>query len=288
MDVENVTRCLRENRDAGSPESTTRVLMRAVLETRGSVLYGTLMLLLAVAPILWMGGTAEPFFRPLAVSYALALLASMVVGWTVTPALCMILLSNASLERRSSPLVVGLQRMYDAILSGMVRQGRAAVVVTILLAVAAVMITPRLHRSVLPVFHERNLVIDLRALPGTSLPEMTRIGGAVRRELQSTPGVRDVSAHIGRAVLGDQAVDVHSAQMWVTMDPAGTTTRRRPRSSTWWTAIPGSTTGSRPTCARRAKTWCRALRTRSSPACTARPRPACASTPSRCARRSAR
>jgi Cu/Ag efflux pump CusA len=220
MDVENVMRCLRENREAGTPETGTRVLMRAVLESRGSVLYGTFMLLLAVAPIFWMGGTAGPFFRPLAVSYALALLASLVVGWTVTPALCMILLSNASLERRSSPLVAGLQRMYDAILSGMVRQGRVATVVTILLAVAAVVITPRLQRSVLPNFKERNLVIDLRALPGTSLPEMTRLGGMVRHELRSIPGVRDVSAHIGRAVLGDQAVDVHSAQMWVTMDPA--------------------------------------------------------------------
>jgi CzcA family heavy metal efflux pump len=220
MDVENVMRCLRENREAGSPESATRVLMRAILETRGSVLYGTLMLLLAVAPILWMGGTAGAFFRPLAISYALALLASMVVGWTVTPALCVILLSNAALERRSSPLVAGLQRMYDAILSGMVRQGRAATVVTILLTVAAVVITPRLHRTVLPVFKERDLVIDLRALPGTSLPEMTRVGDAVRRELQSVPGVRDVSAHIGRAVLGDQAVDVHSAQLWLSMDHA--------------------------------------------------------------------
>ena len=49
---------------------------------------------------------------------------------------------------------------------------------------------------------------------------MTRISGRVSRELNSIPGVHDVSAHIGRAVLGDQAVDVHSAELWVSIDPS--------------------------------------------------------------------
>ena len=218
MDVDNVMRSLRESRADGSREPSNRIILRAVMESRGILVYGTLMLLLAVAPIFWIGGTAGPFFRPLAVSYALALLASMVVGWTVTPALCMILLANARVDR-ISPLVAGFQKMYDAILEPMLRRGRVATVLTILLAVAAIVVTPRLHRSVLPNFKERNLVIDLHALPGTSLPEMTRVGGAMRRELQSIPGVRDVSAHIGRAVMGDQAVDVHSAQLWLTMEP---------------------------------------------------------------------
>ena len=220
MDVENVTRSLRESREQGSGESATRVILRAVLESRSSIVFGTLMLLLAAAPIFWMGGTAGAFFRPLAVSYALALLASMVVGWTVTPALCMILLPSGSRGRETSPVVAGLQRAYEGALGRMLPRGGVAAALAVALAVAGMAVIPGLRKSVLPSFQERSLVIDLNAVPGTSLPEMTRLGGAIRSELQSIRGVKAVSAHIGRAVLGDQAVDVHSAQLWLTMDPA--------------------------------------------------------------------
>jgi Cu/Ag efflux pump CusA len=49
---------------------------------------------------------------------------------------------------------------------------------------------------------------------------MARITTLASRELRSIPGVRNVAAHIGRAVLGDQVVDVNSAQLAVSIDPA--------------------------------------------------------------------
>ena len=63
-------------------------------------------------------------------------------------------------------------------------------------------------------------MIHLNAVPGTSQPEMSRISSRVSRELRSIPGVRNVGAHIGRAVRGDQVVNVNSAELWVSIDPA--------------------------------------------------------------------
>src|SRR5262249_21414903 len=72
----------------------------------------------------------------------------------------------------------------------------------------------------LPSFKERNLLVHLNAAPGTSQPEMSRIAGLVSRDLRSIPGVSDVGAHVGRAIQGDQVVNVSSAELWVSIDPA--------------------------------------------------------------------
>jgi Cu/Ag efflux pump CusA len=50
-------------------------------------------------------------------------------------------------------------------------------------------------------------------------PEMDRITARVTRELRSVPGVRDVGAHLGRAIAADQVVNVNSAELWVSIDP---------------------------------------------------------------------
>ena len=217
VDVDNSVQRLRRAA-AGGKSSAPRIILEASLESRGVVTYGTLILLLAVAPIYWMGGAWGPFFQSLALSYGLAILTSMIVAWTVTPALCYILLANAPVRSGPSPLVSWLRGIYEPIVSRILPQGRMAFAVAAVLAVAAVGLLPSLRPGLLPRFKERNLVIRLHAVSGTSQPEMTRLSGRVRQELQSIPGVRDVSAHIGRAVQGDEAVDVHSAELWVTMD----------------------------------------------------------------------
>jgi Cu/Ag efflux pump CusA len=217
--VESVVQRLRSS--GGSADLAPQNILEAVWESRGAIGYGTLILLLAVVPIYTMGGASSPFFRALAISYGLTLLASMVVAWLVTPALCYLVLAKGPAERRPSPLAAWLQGAYQPLLTRILTQGRAAFAVAGVCAVVALALIPTLHGSLLPPMKERNLVIRLRALSGTSQPEMTRLAGRIRQELVSIPGVHEVSAHIGRAILGDQAVDVHSAELWVTLDPKG-------------------------------------------------------------------
>ena len=61
--------------------------VEASAEMRGTLLFGTLIAALAVAPVFLMEGTSGLFYQPLALSYVLALAASTVVALTVTPAL---------------------------------------------------------------------------------------------------------------------------------------------------------------------------------------------------------
>src|SRR6266516_2321588 len=105
IDVENIVRRLRQHRREGSNRSTASIILEASLEVRSAIIYAVLIDVMVLLPVFFLGGVSGAFFQPLAISYALALLASMVVALTVTPALCLLLWRNAPLERRESPLL---------------------------------------------------------------------------------------------------------------------------------------------------------------------------------------
>jgi CzcA family heavy metal efflux pump len=219
IDVENIVRRLREHRTERSVRATARIILEASHEARSAIIYAALIVLLAVTPILLMSGTSGAFFKPLAISYALAIVASMVVALTVTPALCLFFLTKSPVERRESVLVTWLQGIYEPMLARFVQHGRLAFLAIGALTIAGVALLPLISYQPLPTFHELSILIHLNAMPGTSNPEMTRITTRVGNELRGVPGVTNVGAHIGRAIRGDQVVNVNSAEMWVSIDP---------------------------------------------------------------------
>ena len=88
IDVENIVRRLRAAPRRGQRPSRPRaIILEASLEVRSAIVYATLINVLAVVPVFFLQGLTGAFFQPLAFSYALAILASMVVALTVTPAL---------------------------------------------------------------------------------------------------------------------------------------------------------------------------------------------------------
>jgi Cu/Ag efflux pump CusA len=75
IDVENIVRRLREERAHGGTRSASRVILEASLEVRGPIIYATLIIVAASVPVLLLDGLTGAFFRPLALSYTLAIVA---------------------------------------------------------------------------------------------------------------------------------------------------------------------------------------------------------------------
>ena len=86
------------------------------MEVRTAITYATLINVIAVVPVLFVEGLSGSFFRPLVLSYGLAVLVSMLVALTVTPALCLLLLSCGPLGAKESPLMRVLKRGYRFVL----------------------------------------------------------------------------------------------------------------------------------------------------------------------------
>jgi CzcA family heavy metal efflux pump len=215
--VESVTRRLRQ-RGERDTKSTVVKIVEATVEARGALLFAALAMALAVVPLFLVKGIAGAFFPTLARSYLLAIFASMAIALTVTPALGMLLLVNAA-ERPEPPLVRWLQRGSDRILSPIVgRPSRVLIALGVLTAIGLAMLPIIRRGPVLPTFKEPALIVEVDAAPGTSQPEMNRIITNASSELRSIPGIRNVGAHVGRAVTGDQIVAVNAAEIWVTFD----------------------------------------------------------------------
>ena len=98
--VDNILRRLRQYRSQDGDRSAAAIIFEACAELHSPLVYATLITVLAVTPVLLLGGSAGAFFGPFAVSYMLALLASMAVALTVTPALALLLLRGAPLDHR--------------------------------------------------------------------------------------------------------------------------------------------------------------------------------------------
>ena len=183
-----------------------------------AVVYATFAVILVFFPVLNMSGLAGNLFGPLGVAYIWAIIASLIVALTVTPALSLILLGGRDLPPQEPPLVHWLKRGYEALLLRVERAPRVLVPVTVgLLVVAGVGALFFLSSSFLPELREGNITVHMTAVPGTSLEESLRLGDRLTQALSQVPFVRSVAQRVGRAELGTDTMGTHESEIDVNL-----------------------------------------------------------------------
>ncbi len=214
VDVENVFRRLRENKQSANPRNSLLVIYEASSEVRNSIVIATIIVCLVFLPLFSMGGIEGKLFIPLGISYIVSLLASMVVSLTVTPALCSYLLTKGKLlEHNDGPLVRFLKRIDTKILHKSLKHPNIVMGVTLVLFLGAVALSFTLGRDFLPKFNEGTATISMMAQPGISLEESNKLGFQAENLILKTPEVKSVSRRTGRAELDEHAEGVHSSEI---------------------------------------------------------------------------
>jgi HME family heavy-metal exporter len=221
VDVENIFRRLRENRAAGDPKPVMEVIASASQEVRSGIIYATAIIVLAFVPLFALGGLEGQLFRPLGIAYICAILASLLVSITLTPALSSYLLPKMkSLDEREGSVVSWLKRHYARLLQWALLREKllyGAAGAAILLAGLGV---TQLPRAFLPAFNEGTLTVNVLFQPGTSLSESARIGSAAERLLMEIPEVATVGRRTGRAEMDEHAEGVHYNELDVDLRPS--------------------------------------------------------------------
>ena len=253
IDVENIVRRLRQARAAGSSRSTFGIVLDASVEVRTAITYATVINVVAIVPVFFLQGLSGSFFQPLVLSYGLAVLVSMLVALTVTPALCLLLLSRGPLRERESPLLRVLKRGYGAILVWTIRRPSPAIVAAATCMLAGLFIYPTLGNQLLPNFKERDFLMHWLTEPSTS----ARRRSGSRSGPVATSARSPVSATAGRTsdrpCCLTRSTASTSGRTGSASARTSTTTRPWMRSTGRSRDIPVFTGTCRPTCGRESR-----------------------------------
>jgi CzcA family heavy metal efflux pump len=225
IDVENVFRRLRENRRLPPTERTPadEVVFLGSKEIRASIVTATLIISIVFVPLFFLSGIEGRMLRPLGIAYIVAIMASLVVALTVTPALAAYLLpgSQALASDQESWVVRRLKSVYARTLEPVLRNPVPVMAGAAVLVVGALAVVPVLGRSFLPEFQEGTLVISSITLPGTSLDESDAIGRRIEETLLAHPAVVETARRTGRAELDEHAQGANAAEVDVRLDLEG-------------------------------------------------------------------
>ncbi len=215
VDIENIYRRLKENRQKPIPEDAIKVIYDASCEVRNSIVYATLIVVLVVFPLFSMAGLEGRMFAPLGVAYMTSLLASLVVSLTITPVLASYLLPKARfLEERGDPFVLRILKYATSVmLRWSLRHTNLVLGGTVVLVGIAVLALFWMGGEFLPPFNEGTFTISFQAEPGTSLDESQRLAQRAEMLLMEIPEVLSVSRRTGRAELDEHAEGVNSSEI---------------------------------------------------------------------------
>ena len=183
------------------------------------MVYATFIVALVFLPVLTMTGIQGRLFAPLGIAYILAILASLVVALTLTPALSFILLTGRAEKIHNPRYIDRLKMRYQSLLEGVARRPRLVLGVVIGFCLAAAAMLPFFGGAFLPELREGHFIVHMSAIPGTSLEESLRVGREVAQELKKNPHIRSVAQRAGRAELADDTWGTHYSEFNVDLVP---------------------------------------------------------------------
>jgi CzcA family heavy metal efflux pump len=215
IDVENI---LRRRRCAAQNVDIKALFIGASLEVRRPVFYATAAVAVAFLPILTMSSLQGAFFRPLSISFLLAVGLSLLVAMSATPALCALVMTHHE-PKAEAAFLQHCKRWQVSTIAWLHRRPRALLAILLTTGIVGIVLLPLLGARLLPDFRENYLIAHASLRPGISLAETVRVGTQISKGLIAIPGVKSVAEQIGRAENGQDPDAPNKSEFEVQIDP---------------------------------------------------------------------
>lgn len=231
VDVENIFRRLKQNRQLPNPEPVLKVIFDASVEVRHAIIVSTILVVLVFAPLFALSGMEGRLFTPLGIAYIISICASTLVSLTVTPVLSWYLLPNASVTSRTKdgPFLRLLKSVFEPLIRFSMTTGGLTFGLGLLGAgcVLGGFLAWTMGRDFLPPFDEGAAQVNLFAPPGTSLQVSREISQFANRNLGDLVASEDhpkrpllwFTCKTGRAEQDEHAMGVNISEYVMTLNP---------------------------------------------------------------------
>lgn len=222
IDIENILRRLRANAIQAAPRPKIDVVLEGSLEVRGPVIYATAVVVAVFLPELFTTSVQGHFVGPLALAFIFAVIASLLVAMTTTPALCALLLREQD-ARPEARWLARMKHWQSTSVHAVGSRLKLTLTVVAVLALAAAALLPFLGGTFMPDFREGHFVMQVSSsIPGTSLSEMLGVGERISRDVLALPYVQSIEQQVGRAELSEDTWGPHRSEFHVELKPDAT------------------------------------------------------------------
>ena len=196
---------------------TQAAVMAAVGQVFKPVASGILIICIVFLPLLTLEGLEGKLFAPVAVTIVMALLASLVIAFTIIPALASIVLRGADEEPRLMRLIASGYRLlrtrlwaFPGVLLG----------VCGLLLVAALWVYQGIGKTFMPTLDEGDILVQVDKLPSISLDASTAIDTRLQQAiLAQVPEVRSIVARVGTDEIGLDPMSLNETDTYLVLKP---------------------------------------------------------------------
>lgn len=179
-----------------SEDSRLHIVRDAVVEVATPVIFGVLIIVLVFLPLMTLEGTEGKMFAPLAYTIAIALLLSLGLSLTLSPALSLFFLKGGT--EKDTWLVAWLRAPYERALAWALRNKIKSVAAVVVLFVASLCLFPFLGTAFIPEMQEGTLGPNADRVPNISLDESIKMEMHMQQLMRDLPGVETVVSRLGR------------------------------------------------------------------------------------------
>jgi len=225
IQVENSVRRLSH---APDDRNRLQIIRDSILEVRKPTLFGELIIMIVYLPILTLEGVEGKLFRPMAITVVLVLAGSLLLSFTVIPAMIGAFL-RAGVKERQPIFLRWLRRAYEPFLNAALKHTRPILIVALALVIGGVALFTRLGAEFVPRLSEGTVVINFVRLAGISVEESVAYNTRIEQQLLAD--FPDEISHIwtrtGTAELSTDPMGLELSDMFISLKPRDQWTRAR-------------------------------------------------------------
>ena len=194
-------------------------ILTAAADVSRSIFFAAAIIIAAFIPLFTLSGVEGNIFGPMARTYAYALAGGLLATFTVTPALCAIILP-VHVEEAETVIMRFLHRLYMPVLARSLANRRIVLLGSAALIIMTVVAVRLLGLEFLPKLEEGNLWIRATLPPTISLQEGNSYVNEIRKLIASRPEVVSVVSQHGRPDDGTDAAGFFNAEFFAPLTPA--------------------------------------------------------------------